>query len=107
MGIVPENTKLTPRPKEIAAWDSLSEDAKKLYARHQECFAGFAAHTDYHVGRLLDAVAALPDADNTLIILVAGDNGPSAEGSLTGTLNNMMTQNGIPDSVENQSYNFV
>ena len=102
MGIVPENTKLTPRPKEIPAWDSFPEDARKLFARHQETFAGFAAHTDYHVGRLLDAVEALPDADNTLIIYVAGDNGPSAEGSLTGTLNNMMTQNGIPDTVEDQ-----
>jgi len=102
LGVVPENTKLTPRPKEIAPWDSLSDDAKKLYARHQEVFAGFVAHTDYHVGRLLDAVAALPDADNTLIIYIAGDNGPSAEGSLTGTLNNMMTQNGIPDTVEDQ-----
>jgi len=102
LGVVPENTKLTPRPKEISAWNSLSKDAKKLYAHHQEVFAGFAAHTDYHVGRLLDAIAALPDADNTLIIFVAGDNGPSAEGSLTGTLNNMMTQNGIPDTVEDQ-----
>ena len=76
MGIVPENTRLTPRPKEISAWDSYPEDARKLFARHQECFAGFAAHTDYHIGRLLNSVASLPDADNTLIILIAGDNGP-------------------------------
>jgi arylsulfatase A-like enzyme len=99
MGLVPANTQLTPRPKEIEAWDSLSPDAKRLFARHQEVFAGFLAHTDHHVGRLLDAIARLPDADNTLIVYVAGDNGPSAEGSVTGTLNNMMTQNGIPDSV--------
>ena len=102
LGVVPENTKLTPRPEQIPAWDSLSRDAKTLYARHMEVFAGFAAHTDYHVGRLLDAVAALPDADNTLVIFIAGDNGPSPEGSLTGTLNNMMTQNGISDTVEGQ-----
>jgi arylsulfatase len=102
LGLVPENTKLTPRPPEIPAWDSLSDDAKKLYARHQEVFAGFLAHTDHHVGRLIEAVRALPDADNTLIIYIAGDNGPSAEGSLTGTTNNVMTQNGIPDSVEAQ-----
>ncbi|MCC9606185.1 sulfatase-like hydrolase/transferase [Blastopirellula sp. JC732] len=102
IGVVPENTKLTPRPQEIPAWDSLSDDAKRLYARHQEAFAGFLAHTDYHVGRLVDAVRQLPDGDNTLIIYVAGDNGPSAEGSLTGTTNNMMTQNGIPDTVELQ-----
>jgi arylsulfatase len=102
LGLVPADTKLTPRPKELEAWDSLSADAKKLYARHQEVFAGFVAHTDHHLGRLLDAIAALPDADNTLIIYIAGDNGPSAEGSVTGTLNNMMTQNGVPDTVEAQ-----
>ncbi len=87
---------------EIPGWESLSPEAKRLYARHQEAFAGFLAHTDYHVGRLLDAIRALPDGDNTLIIYLAGDNGPSAEGSLTGTTNNMMTQNGLPDNVESQ-----
>ncbi|QDT65983.1 arylsulfatase [Calycomorphotria hydatis] len=102
IGVVPENTKLTPRPTEIPGWDGLSEDAKRLYARHQEAFAGFLAHTDHHVGRLLDAIRSMPNADNTLIIYVAGDNGPSAEGSLTGTTNNMMTQNGIPDTLESQ-----
>lgn len=102
LGMVPKNTKLTPRPKEIPEWQGLSDEAKRLYARHQEAFAGFLAHTDHHVGRLVDAIHALPDADNTLIIYVAGDNGPSAEGSLTGTTNNMMTQNGIPDTVEGQ-----
>ena len=76
MGIIPQNADLTPRPTEISAWEELSDDAKRLYARHQEIFAGFLAHTDHHVGRLLDAVRALPNADNTLIIYIAGDNGP-------------------------------
>ena len=102
LGLVPVDTQLTPRPKELEAWDSLSAEAKQLYARHQEVFAGFVAHTDHHLGRFLNAVAALPDADNTLVIFIAGDNGPSAEGSVTGTLNNMMTQNGVPDTVESQ-----
>jgi len=102
LGVVPADTRLTPRPEEIEAWDSLSEDAKKLYTRHQEVFSGFLAHTDHHVGRLLSAIAALPNADNTLIIYICGDNGSSAEGSVTGTLNNMMTQNGIPDTVPAQ-----
>ena len=102
LGVVPPSTKLTPRPAEIPAWDSLSADEKRLYAHHQEVFAGFLAHTDHEIGRLLDAVNALPDGDNTLIIYIAGDNGPSAEGSLTGTVNNMMTQNGVPDDVQSQ-----
>ncbi|MFG6212834.1 sulfatase-like hydrolase/transferase, partial [Vibrio parahaemolyticus] len=52
MGIIPQDTQLTARPKEIEAWDSLSPDQKKLYARHMEVFAGFLAYTDYEVGRL-------------------------------------------------------
>jgi len=97
LGVVPANTKLTPRPAEIPAWNTLSADEKRLYTRHMEVFAGFLGHTDYYVGRLIDAIRALPDADNTPIIFIAGDNGPSTEGSLTGTTNNMMTQNGVPD----------
>ncbi len=102
LGVVPADTQLTPRPDSIDAWDSLSDDAKKLYARHMETFAGFLDHTDFHVGRLIEAVQQSPEADNTIIIYILGDNGPSAEGSVTGTLNNMMTQNGIPDTVEAQ-----
>lgn len=102
LGLVPENTDLTPRPEEIEAWDALDDDARKLFARHQEVFAGFVAQTDHEVGRLIDAINSRPDADNTLIILIAGDNGPSAEGTVTGTINNTMTLNGVPDTVENQ-----
>ena len=98
-GAIPADAKLTPRPEELPAWDSLSTDEKRLYARQMECFAGFLTHLDENVGRLLDAVNALPNAENTLIIAVLGDNGCSPEGGLTGTLNNMATQNGFPDDV--------
>lgn len=102
MGLVPQDTDLTARPEEIAAWDSLDADSRKLFSKHQEVFAGFLAQTDHEIGRLIDKVRSMPEGDNTLIILVAGDNGPSAEGSITGTLNNIMTQNGIPDTVDAQ-----
>ena len=57
MGIIPADTKLTPRPKEIPAWDDMSADQKRLFERQMETFAGFAEQTDYEVGRLVDAVA--------------------------------------------------
>ena len=40
-----------------------------------EVFAGYGAHVDHEMGRVLDAVAKLPDADNTLVIYIVGDNG--------------------------------
>ncbi len=99
LGVIPKNTKLTPRPNELPSWASRSADEKRLYARMQEVFAGFLEHADAQVGRIVDALETLKQRDNTLIIYVVGDNGPSAEGSLTGTLNNMKTQHGYPDDV--------
>ena len=100
LGVVPANAKLTPRPKELPAWDSLSADQKRLFSRMMEVFAGFTAETDYEMGRLLDVVRAQPDADNTLILYQVGDNGSSAEGGLVGLLNENSFFNGVPESLE-------
>jgi arylsulfatase len=80
LGVVPPNTRLTPRPESLPAWDSLNADQRRLYARMMELFAGFGAHCDYEMGRVLDAVGTLSDADNTLIIYILGDNGASGRG---------------------------
>jgi arylsulfatase A-like enzyme len=95
LGLVPPNTKLTPRPPSLPAWNSLNPDQKRLYARMMEIFAGFGAQIDYEMGRVLDAVAALPDADNTLVIYIMGDNGASAEGGLDGETNELAAFNGV------------
>ncbi|MXO60686.1 sulfatase-like hydrolase/transferase [Altererythrobacter salegens] len=100
LGVVPKGTKLTPRPESMPAWDECSADEKKLYARMQEVFAGFLEHVDAQIGRVVEALETMNLRDDTLIIYVVGDNGPSAEGSLTGTVNNMKSQHGYPDSVE-------
>lgn len=97
LGVIPPDTKLTPRPAEMPSWESCSADEKKVYARQMEAFAGFLSHLDDNLGRLFDAVASGEGGDNTLIICIAGDNGCSPEGGLTGTINNMATQNGFPD----------
>ncbi len=99
IGIVPKNTKLTPRPDSIPSWDSRSADEKRLYARMQEVFAGFLEHVDAQVGKLVDGIEQMGLRDDTLIIYIVGDNGPSAEGTLTGTLNVMRTMLGLPDDV--------
>jgi len=95
LGVVPENTKLTVRSPGLPAWESLNADQKKLYARMMEVFAAYGAECDYEMGRIVDAVKQLPDADNTMIIFIAGDNGSSAEGGLEGSLNENLFFNGI------------
>jgi hypothetical protein len=65
-----------------------------------ENFAAYLAFTDQECGRLLDAVRELPDADNTMIIYIVGDNGASSEGWVSGTINEIMNLNGIPSDLE-------
>jgi arylsulfatase len=84
LGVIPADTKLTPRPAELPAWDSLSAEQKQLMARQAEVYAGFLEHTDYEVGRVLRAIQDEGKSDNTLILCIVGDNGASGEGGLSG-----------------------
>jgi arylsulfatase len=100
LGVVPADTKLTPRPSEIPAWDSLSSDQKRLYAHMMEVYAAALAYCDNQIGRVLDAVDELGERDNTLVIFVQGDNGASAEGSLQGTTNEISRMlNGVTEDM--------
>jgi arylsulfatase len=97
LGVIPADTKLTPRPDSLPAWDSLSPEEQKVYARMMEVFAGFTAQTDYEVGRVIDTIEDLGELDNTLVIYIAGDNGSSAEGGLEGRLNENSVFNDIAE----------
>jgi arylsulfatase A-like enzyme len=85
-GIVPEGTSLTGRPEWVPDWAGLPADQRRLFARYMEVFAGFVSHADAQAGRFLDFLAERGDLENTLV-LVLSDNGASAEGSPTGTVN--------------------
>lgn len=89
MGIIPPNTRLTPRPAEIPAWDSATPQQKRIWARMMEVAAAQLAQTDYNIGRVLKAIDELGQTENTMVIYVVGDNGASGEGSLQGTFNDM------------------
>ena len=95
LGVIPPDTKLTPRPKEIPAWADMNADQKRLFERQMETFAGFAAHTDHEVGRLVARLEAIGALENTVFYYIVGDNGASAEGGPEGTYNEMMALNGI------------
>jgi len=97
LGVVPQDTKLTARPDAIAAWEGLSADQKKLYARMMEVYCAALAHCDYQMGRLIDAIQEMGELDDTLIFYLQGDNGASAEGGDQGMLNEMTVFNGIPE----------
>ena len=97
LGVIPPETKLTPRPKEIPAWDSLSLDAQRVAERLMEVFAAYTAQTDYEVGRVLNALEEIGQLNNTLVFWEIGDNGASMEGTLSGCFNELATLQGISE----------
>jgi arylsulfatase A-like enzyme len=97
LGVIPKDCQLTERHKEIPAWDSVPAEMKPVLARQMEIYAGFLEHVDHHVGRLIDSLGDLGVLDDTLIYVIIGDNGASAEGSLQGTFNEMITLGGFAE----------
>ena len=98
-GIVPANTKLAARNPGVPAWNELSADAKRLFARMQEAFAGFLDHTDVQVGRLMSFLKEIDCFDNTLVVFFS-DNGASQEGGQNGVLNELAYFNRLDQKVE-------
>jgi arylsulfatase A-like enzyme len=94
LGIVPANTNLSARIKEIPAWDSLDADHQKLYTRQMEVFAAQLEYCDAQIGRVLDTLERIGELDHTLIF-VTSDNGASGEGGLAGTFNETYVLNGM------------
>ncbi|KTG11546.1 arylsulfatase [Haloprofundus marisrubri] len=99
LGIVPENTELSPYNEDVPEWDPLSDDEKRLYARMMEVFAGFLEHTDAQIGKVLDYIDELGELDNTLVVLVS-DNGASAEGGPTGSVDENRFFNNVPEDFD-------
>ncbi len=107
LGVIPQDAKLTPWPKEMLKdWDALNADEKKLFIKQVEVYAAYLAYTDHEIGRVIDTVEKMGKLDNTIVVYISGDNGGSAEGSPNGTPNEVAQFNGIEFPVERQLKEF-
>ena len=79
LGVIPANAVLPDRNADIKAWDQLTPDEQKLYARFMEVYAGYLTYTDFEVGRLVNHLKETGQLDNTLIFISIGDNGASKD----------------------------
>ena len=99
LGIVPKDAVLSRHDPDVQDWQKLSADERKLYARMMEVFAGFVTHADHHYGRLFSFLKSIDAFENTLIMFIS-DNGASAEGGPSGSVNENKFFNNVPDSLE-------
>ena len=86
LGLIPANAKLPERNPNITAWDKLTPDERRLYARFMEVYAGYLTYTDFEISRVVNHLKEINQLDNTLIFVMIGDNGASKEGTLNGDI---------------------
>ncbi len=79
LGVIPENTVLSPRDPEAKAWSEMAEDKRKDLAQRMEIYAAQIDSIDQNIGKLVGKLKELGQFDNTLILFLS-DNGCSAEG---------------------------
>lgn len=101
IGWIPADTQLTDRASTMQGWDEIPTTQREFQTRLMEVYSGFVEHTDAQVGKLIDHLEQTGQRDNTLIICIWGDNGSSAEGQ-RGTISELLAQNQIPNTVEQQ-----
>jgi arylsulfatase A-like enzyme len=103
LGVIPQDSKMTEWPKDmIKEWDQLTPVEQKLFIRQADVYGAYLAYTDHEIGRVIESIEKQGKLDNTLIIYISGDNGSSAEGSPTGTPNEITAFNGVELTAEQQ-----
>ncbi|MDW3220208.1 MAG: arylsulfatase [Acidimicrobiales bacterium] len=87
-GLFPDGTAMAPRNHEpgheVEPWDDHDADEQARFARYMETYAAMVDNVDQNLGRLLDTIEALGDADNTVVIFTS-DNGATEEGGASGS----------------------
>jgi arylsulfatase len=99
LGVVPAGAKLSRHDPDVQDWDKLPAEERRLYARMMEVFAGFLEHTDHYIGELIGFLKEIGEYDNTLIMLIS-DNGASAEGGASGSVNEGKFFNNVPENLQ-------
>lgn len=88
LGLFAPDTPLPPRNHEagyeVQAWAEHGADERALFARYMEVYAAMVDSVDQNLARLLDAIEALGDLDDT-VVLFTSDNGATSEGGATGS----------------------
>jgi arylsulfatase len=106
LGIIPATAELPDRNPDIKAWDTLSPQERKLYARFMEVYAGYLTYTDHEIGLLVDHLKKIHQYDNTLFVVIIGDNGASKEGTLNGDIDRSLVAKPLSET-DNVKYNLA
>lgn len=97
-GLIPANAVLPDRDPDVKAWSSLTPEQRRLYARFMEVYAGYLTYTDHEIGRIVQHLKDIKQYDNTLFVVIVGDNGASKEGTSEGDVDRTIISRPLSDA---------
>ncbi|MBI1343346.1 MAG: sulfatase-like hydrolase/transferase [Terrimonas sp.] len=83
MGMLGDETKLSPRDAEVQPWNTLSARQKKEMSRKMAVYAAQIDRLDQGVGKILDKLNEIGKRENTIVVFLS-DNGGCAETGIWG-----------------------
>ncbi|MEW4564025.1 arylsulfatase [Bremerella sp. JC770] len=82
-GLIDKSWQLEPRPEQVPAWDSLTQEQKVRYDDMMAIYAAMIVEIDKSIGDLVTALKERGELDNTLVLFLS-DNGGNAEAGING-----------------------
>ena len=107
LGIISKDVNRFSKNPQIPAWETLPLDAKNIFAKDMEVYAGMLEYLDMSIGRVFDYLKKEGMYDNTLIIFMSdnGANGATAtlypgneDGKYLSTFDNSPDNRGLKNS---------
>jgi arylsulfatase A-like enzyme len=106
LGIVPEAARTYSRLPSVEAWDDLSAENRREYARDMEVYAAMIDYMDGQIARIVAHLKETGEYDNTLILFFSdnGANGtrlsayPGQTEEHVNSFDNSLENRGLPDS---------
>ena len=99
LGWIPKDAVLNPLASTMQKWSDVPKSQREFQTRLMEIYAGFLEHTDAQYGKIVDELDRQGLLENTIIIYINSDNGPSSEG-MNGTISELLAQNSMPSTIE-------
>ena len=101
LGVIPPGTKLSPRPDNVPAWDSLSAAQRDALDLRMAVYAAQVHLLDRGVGRIVEALRDSGRLDNTLLIFLSDNGGTDSGGPFGG---GALARVGRPDADLHTTY---
>ncbi len=104
MGLIDSSVQLSPRDERSPLWDTLSDEAKKMWDLRMAVYAAMIDRLDQNIGKVVNYLEKTGELDNTLIIFISDNGGCHESTRNQAAFLKVKGETGSPDSFDAYEY---